>query len=427
MPGTSKQRRRLQPDSAPPARREVAVTAVGAQGDGLADGLHVPLALPGERLLVEAQGDRARIIDILGRSPDRISPICSHFGECGGCALQHWSPNPYLAWKSERIRLALARERLETEILTPFMVTPGSRRRVALHARRTGSGVDLGFKSRRSWQVVPIQHCAVADRTIVSALPELQGLASPFLEHRASAPTLHVTATLTGLDIDVTGVERKSGGLSADARMRIAVSARRADLARVTLAGETLYQARQPVVRMGEAIVDLPPGVFLQAVPEAEQAMVQFALEAAEGARRIADLFCGVGAFSFPLARIAPVIAADVSAPAIAALTRAIGTAPGLKAITATARNLDRRPISAEELTGVDTVLFDPPRAGAEAQARDVALSRTSRVIGVSCNPTTFARDARILADAGFTLVQVLPVDQFLWSPHIEMVGTFSR
>jgi 23S rRNA (uracil1939-C5)-methyltransferase len=162
-------------------------------------------------------------------------------------------------------------------------------------------------------------------------------------------------------------------------------------------------------------------------VPEAEAAMVRFALEAADGARKIADLYCGVGAFSFPLARIAPVMAADVSAQAIAALTRARGRAPGLKAIAATARDLDRRPVSAEELTDVDLVLFDPPRAGAETQVREIARSRTPRVIGVSCNPTTFARDARILADGGFRLVEVLPVDQFLWSPHIEMVGTFSR
>ncbi|HEY1561702.1 MAG TPA: RNA methyltransferase [Caulobacteraceae bacterium] len=389
--------------------------------------MHVPLALPGERLMVEAQGDRGRIITILEASAERIEPVCTHFGECGGCALQHWSAGPYLAWKAERIRLALARVQLETEILSPFAAPPKTRRRVALHARRSGSRIVLGFKGRRSWRVIPIRQCAIAVPAIVSALPALAKLAEPFLEHPASAPILHVTATLTGLDIDVSGIERKSGGLSADARRAIAEIAHQADLARVTLAGEMLYQARQPEIRTGEAVVQMPPGAFLQAVPDAEAAMVRFALEVADGARKIADLYCGLGAFSFPLARIAPVMAADVSAPAIAALTRATGTTPGLKPIAATARDLDRRPVSAGELAGVDVVLFDPPRAGAEAQAREIARSRTPRVIGVSCNPTTFARDARILADAGFDLVQVLPVDQFLWSPHIEMVGNFSR
>lgn len=426
MPGTIRQRQRLR-TSAAPSWREVVAGSLGSQGDVLADGLHVPLALPGERLMVEAAGDRGHVIEVLEASVERIEPVCPHFGDCGGCALQHWSAEPYLAWKAERIRSALARARLETEILPPFAVSPGTRRRVALHARRTTAGVVLGYKARRSWQIVPIRQCEVADPAIVLALPALANLAGPFLEHPASAPTLHVTTTLTGLDVDVTGVERKSGGLSADARQAIAVVAGQTDVARVTLAGDILYQARQPAVRIGGAVVDLPAGAFLQAVPGAEAAMVSFALQAANGARRIADLYCGVGAFSFPLARIAPVMAADVSAAAIAALTRAMGTVPGLKAITAIARNLDRRPLSAEELASVDVVLFDPPRAGAEAQAREIARSRAPRVIGVSCNPTTFARDARILADAGFKLVQVLPVDQFLWSPHIEMVGTFSR
>ena len=252
-------------------------------------------------------------------------------------------------------------------------------------------------------------------------------MAAPFLEHPKSAPTLHVTATLTGLDIDVTGVERRSGGLSAEARMRAARAATEADVARVTLAGEILYQARPALVKAGAATVALPPGAFLQAVPAAERAMADFAVEAAVGARGIADLYCGVGAFTFPLATVAPVIAADASAPAVAALRAASASAPGLKTIHAEARDLDRRPMLAEELKKIDVVLFDPPRAGAPVQCGQIARSRVARVIGVSCNPATFARDAKILADAGFRLDRVLPVDQFLWSPHIELVGVFSR
>jgi 23S rRNA (uracil1939-C5)-methyltransferase len=247
------------------------------------------------------------------------------------------------------------------------------------------------------------------------------------LDHPKSAPTLHVTVTLTGLDIDITGVERRSGGPSADARARMAAAAARGDIARVSLAGETVFQVRAPLVSIGEATVEAPPGVFLQAVAAAEAVMVAFALEAAAGAHRIADLYCGLGAFTFPLARLAPVRAADVSARAIAALVKAVATAPGLRTIEASARDLERRPFLARDLSGVDTVVIDPPRAGAEAQHREIARSDCARVIGVSCNPATFARDARILADGGFSLQRVLPVDQFLWSPHIELVAQFSR
>lgn len=406
---------------------DLTIETVGAQGDGLAGDVFTPLTLPGERVRVKVSGDRAELIEVLSPSPDRVIPPCPYFGECGGCALQHWAPAPYLAWKIEQIRHALGRVRLETEILQPFAATPGSRRRLALHARREGRKVALGFKARRSWRLAAIDACVIADPRLSDALPALRRIAEPFLEHPRSAPTLHVTATLTGLDIDVTGVERRSGGLSADARMRAARSAAQADVARVTLAGEAIYAARPALVRMGEATVALPPGAFLQAVPQAEAAMAAFTVAAASGARRIADLYCGVGAFTFPLAGVAPVIAADAAGPAVAALISAAASAPGLKSIAAQVRDLDRRPILAQDLKGIDVVLFDPPRAGAAVQCGEIARSRVERVIGVSCNPATFARDARTLADAGFVLDRVLPVDQFVWSPHIELVGVFSR
>ncbi|MGI8839328.1 MAG: class I SAM-dependent RNA methyltransferase, partial [Caulobacteraceae bacterium] len=221
--------------------------------------------------------------------------------------------------------------------------------------------------------------------------------------------------------------ERRDGGLSADARMWAARLAGETDIARVTLAGEILYQARPALVRLGPATVALPPGAFLQAVPHAERAMADFIASEAVGARRMADLYCGVGTFTFPLAALAPAIAADASAPSIAALRAAMASAPGLHPIDAQARDLDRRPMLAEEMKKIDLVVFDPPRAGAEAQCAQLARSAVARAIGVSCNPATFARDAAILTGAGFTLERVLPVDQFLWSPHIELVGVFSR
>lgn len=390
--------------------------------------VYAPFTLPGERVLVRGGGERRELVEVLTPSAERVEPPCPHFGVCGGCALQHWDHAPYLAWKVERLRQTLALQRLETEILPAFAARPGTRRRLALHARKgSPDAARLGFKERKSWTVVDIGRCPVADPRLEAALPALRRLAAPLFEHPKSAPTLHVTLTGSGLDIDITGVERKSGGLSADARMRLAEEAGEADLARVTIDGEVAYMARQPVVRLGPATVALPAGAFLQAVPEAEAAMTAFAAEALTGATRIADLYCGVGTFTFPLAQIAPVLAAEGSEAAIRALYAALATAPGLKGVTAEARDLVRRPVLAEELRRVDAVLFDPPRAGAAEQTAEIARSGVSRVVGVSCNPATFARDARVLADSGFNLERLLPVDQFLWSPHVELAAVFAR
>jgi 23S rRNA (uracil1939-C5)-methyltransferase len=408
--------------------RELLIDQIGGQGDGVSRGpVFTPLTLPGERVLARVEGDRGELVEVLQPSPERVAPVSPHYGECGGCALQHWAAEPYLAWKREQVRLALGREGLETEIAPTVPCPPASRRRLALHARPGRGGALLGFKARRSWRLVDVQVCPIADPVLVRAFPALRVLAQAFFEHPKSAPTLHVTATLSGLDVEVTGVERKSGGLSADRRMQAAEAASAGDFARVTMGGEILYQARQPTVRLGPAVVGLPPGAFLQAAPPAEAAMAELAVEAVRGARTLADLFCGVGTFTFRLAELAPVLAADASEPGIRALKAAIATAPGLKPIAAEARDLFRRPISAAELKKVEGVVFDPPRAGAQAQAAEIAASGAAVVAGVSCNPSTFARDARILTAAGFRLERVTPVDQFLWSPHIELVGVFRR
>lgn len=408
------------------------IARVGGQGDGIADtpdgSVFVPLTLPGEVVKVEVRdgrGEGARVVD---PSPDRVAPASPHYGECGGCSLQHWAAGPYLDWKRDQVRLALARERIETEIAPTAAVPPGTRRRLALHARRGPDGrVLLGFKARRSWRLVEVRRCPVADPRVEAAFPALARVADALLEHPKSAPTLHVTWTLTGLDVDVTGVERRSGGLSRDAQMRAIEVAGAAGLARLSLAGEVLMMNRPPTVAFGRAVVPLPPGGFLQAVPEAEAEMVRLATEAVRGTRKIADLFCGAGTFTFPLAELAPVLAADGSAAGIAALKAGAASARGLKPITAEARDLFRRPLAPYDLRGCDAIVFDPPRAGALEQTAQIAQTRAATVVGVSCNPVTFARDARVLIDAGFRLERVTPVDQFLWSAHVELVGVFRR
>lgn len=413
------------------ARERLRIERVGAQGDGLAVSetgrrLFAPLTLPGEVIEAAPAGDRIEDFALVEASADRVTPPCPYFGACGGCALQHWASAPYTAWKTDLIREALAREGVESELLPAFTVAPGTRRRVALHARKRGRDVVLGFKGRRSWTVEAIDSCVIADPRLVAALPALRALARPFFEHSKSAPTLHVTVTATGLDVDVTGVEAKGGGLSADARVRAAALAGEADLARLTLAGEMLYQARLPMVRFGPAAVGLPPGGFLQAAAEAERVMAGAVTAAVNGAGRVADLFCGAGAFTFPLGERSGVLALDASREAIAALSAARDT-PGLKAIEAEARDLYRRPLLAVEMKRLDAVVFDPPRAGAIDQAREIAASTVSLAVGVSCNPQTFARDAAVLVAGGFRLETVLPVDQFLWSAHVELVGVFRR
>ena len=435
-PGLSKRDKRLRrprpkPPAAPGPPRTLRIAALGAQGDGWAAEAqaHVPFTLPGETVVARVAQGRGELETVLEPSPDRVAPPCPHFGACGGCALQHMAHAPCLAWKVEQVRRALSRERIEAAFDPPFASAPGARRRVALHARR-GPRADvarLGYKARRSWDLVEVEVCPIAHPRLVEAFPALRRLAAPLLEHPASAPTLHVTLTDTGIDVDVSGVEARSGGLSADARARVAAVAREADLARVTLAGEALALSRRPFVRFGEAAVELPAGGFLQADPAAEAAMAAFAVAATAGAGTVADLFCGAGAFSFRLARHAAVRAVDAAPGAVAALSRAAGSVAGLKAIAVEVRDLDRRPVSAAELKGMDAAVFDPPRAGAEAQARALAESRIGRVVAVSCNPQTFARDAAILVGGGFRLERVLPVDQFLWSPHIELAAVFSR
>jgi 23S rRNA (uracil1939-C5)-methyltransferase len=408
------------------------IARVAGQGDGVAETatgpVFAPLTLPGETVRGEVRDGRMEGVEILEASPDRVAPVSPHYGDCGGCSLQHWASGPYLDWKRDQVVAALARERIETEVEATVAVPAGTRRRLALHARRLEDGrVVLGFKARKSWRLVEVSECPVADPRLVAAFPALARLAAAFLEHPKSAPTLHVTWTLDGLDVDVTGVERRSGGLSGDRQMQAIRTAREIDLARLSLAGETLVMARQPRVMFGPATVPLPAGGFLQAVPEAEAAMTSRAVAAVKGAKKVADLFCGAGTFTFPLATVASVVAADASVAGIAALKAAVGSARGMKAIAAEARDLFRRPLTPHDLKGCEAIVFDPPRAGAIEQTAQIAGTKAAVVVGVSCNPQTFARDARVLIDAGFRLETVTPVDQFLWSSHVELVAVFRR
>jgi 23S rRNA (uracil1939-C5)-methyltransferase len=303
------------------------------------------------------------------------------------------------------------------------MVGLGARRRATFSARRTGRGIVLGFFEARGHEIVDLQECPVTASAIVRTLPGLKRLVEPLVTQKFPV-RLTVTLAANGLDV---ALEDLPAELPPEIRERLAREAAAASLARVTVAGDTLYQSTVPAVRFGEANVVLPPRAFLQAAPAAEAEMVRLVTAAAAGAKRVADLFCGLGTFTFPLAERAPVLAVDGDKQAIAALQGAAKRAPGLKPIDTKVRDLFREPLAGKELEGFEAVVFDPPRAGAAAQAAALAGSKVQTVIAVSCNPATLARDARILIDGGFKLEAVTPIDQFLYSPHVEAVAVFRR
>ena len=408
----------------------LSVARIGHRGDGVCDTpagpVYVPYALPGEIVSVEpvhGHPDRRRLLRIEAESAERATPICPHFGVCGGCAMQHWSGENYRAWKRQLVVDALAQAGLSAPVADLVDAHGEGRRRVGLHARWSGEGtLQVGFSAPRAHDIVPIDRCPVLAPALRDAIPTAWRLAEAMQPLRKPLD-IRITATDAGLDVDLRG----SGALTPVLQAELARTAVRQRLARLTRHGELVAQATQPTVRMGRADVPLPPGAFLQATAEGEVALARLVLAQAAGARHVADLFCGVGPFALRLAERARVAAFDNDAPAIAALARAAATTPGLKPIVASARDLFRRPLLPDELAAFDAVVFDPPRQGAEAQARQLAASGVPTVIAVSCSPATFARDARILTEHGYRLLQVTPVDQFRYSAHVELVALLKR
>lgn len=406
--------------------KECVVARVGAQGDGVADldgaSVFAPYTLPGERVAGLIDKDRFKVERILEPSADRIAPECMHFGVCGGCLLQHWAAPAYRAWKRDLVVAALAREGVPAEVLPLIDAHGRGRRRAIFHARQAGNRTIVGFAERKSHAMVPIAECPVLCPELRDALAASRAVAEALAPLKKPLD-LHVTATDAGMDMDVRG----SGPLPPMIAMDLAAIADRFRLARLTRHGELVAQREPPFLVMGRARVMLPAGSFLQATREGEETLARLALATVSDARRVADLFCGVGTFALRLAETARVGAYESNAPAIEVLARAGQSAPGLKGIEAEVRDLFRRPLLPEELKRFDAVVIDPPRQGAEAQARELARSAVPRIAYVSCSATTFARDARVLLEGGYRLAGVTPVDQFRYSPHVELVGRFER
>jgi 23S rRNA (uracil1939-C5)-methyltransferase len=403
------------------------ISDMGSQGDGVAEHegrkLFVPLALPGETVAAEISGDRAKLVEVVAASPERVGQRCSHYGECGGCSLQHLADAAYLEFKRRQVIAALSFQRIDAPVDQVIAVPPRTRRRAVFAAARNGKTITVGFHGRRSHRIVPIRDCAVITPGLLALLPKLERLAAIAAPPK-DALTITATETPTGFDVALTGVSR---GFSADDRVRLTRAAAKLVLARLSINGEVAMELTPPTLRVGSAFVTPPSGGFLQACEPSETAMVKLMKEAVGDARRIVDLFCGSGTFSLPLASIATVHAVESEEAALAALDRAARKTPGLKPVTIERRDLFRRPLTKDELKRFDAAVIDPPRAGAEAQTAQLAASGVKRVAMVSCNAGTFTRDLRTLLDGGYRVMRITPIDQFLWSPHIEIVAALER
>lgn len=385
----------------------------------------VPGALPGERVAAAFSESGAALERVLEPSPQRVRPPCPHAGSCGGCALQHAHSDLLSDWKRDRVAAALARVGVETEIDATVASPLRSRRRVKLAARRGKKGVQLGFFTAKSHLVAPIESCLVMRPEIEAALEGLKRLGA-FAAPRSRTIAIWAETSESGLDVAVEEAKELDPELSQAA----ARWAEELDVARLTWNGETLAMRRPPLRRCGRAMVCPPPGAFVQATAEGEAALVSRAVAALSGARKVADLFAGAGTFALALAERSEVLAVEGDEALVAALERGWRETGGaLKSVRAVRRDLFRRPLLAEELRGLEGAVFDPPRAGAEAQAAALAEAPAglSRLVGVSCNPASFARDAAILSRGGWRLTRATPIDQFLFTPHVELIGVFER
>jgi len=406
---------------------EAEIFAIGGRGDGIAETdegrIYVPYTVPGDRLRLTVRGGEVVDAQRTADGKSRQTPVCGHFGTCGGCALQHVDDGAYSEWKRQRVAETLARRGLDIEVAPPVRIASGTRRRVRLGARATAKGIVLGFKARHSHWLVDMIECPVARPEIVAFLTPLRSVLSDCLSNGAVAE-VSVTIAEGGLDVAVD----TASALDLEMRERLADFAATEDLARLAWGGELVVQQRSPRMAFAGIAVHLPPDAFLQPTKEGEAALTDIVVVALDPAARVADLFAGCGAFSLPLAiggkrvRALDADIAQISALHAAAQDPSLGTR-----LMAEARDLERRPLAGAELAALDGIVLDPPRAGAAAQIREIAAMAIPVVAYASCNPATFARDARTLVDGGYRLDSVTPIDQFVWSTEVELAAVFRR
>jgi 23S rRNA (uracil1939-C5)-methyltransferase len=409
------------------------ITAIGQNGDGIArlegQPIYIPYTAPGDVASVQlgedrADGRRGTLTQILTPGPDRVAPHCPHYAKCGGCALQHISDAAYRDWKLDRLLQPLRRADVQPDRLHPLHVSPpASRRRVVVKVEKRGQKLALGFYEQASHRLVPITACPVLH-------PALFGLFAPIQTHLAAAmaekQTADIALTLTRGGVDMTVIAafppslhlREVLGQLADAENIARLYWRDKKTGKL----DPVSLRETPFIRFGSFSVTPPPGGFLQATEDGEQALITAALNGVGTAGRVIDLFSGCGTFALSLPEGVEVHAVEGDKAALSALAAA---ARGQKRITTEQRDLFRDPVPSTDLQDYDAALIDPPRVGAKAQMMELGKSGIPRIVSISCSPTSFARDARILQDAGYRLSWLAPIDQFLWSPHLEAVGLF--
>lgn len=399
--------------------QRLTITRMGFRGEGVAEGpVYVAGTLPGEIVLADVEGERGVLKAIATASPQRITPFCKHYGMCGGCQLQHWDEAAYRQWKADQVVQAFTRRGIE--IVAPELIDAHGegRRRVSLHVRKHDGVVTAGFMMARSHILHDLDHCPIVVPALMNA-PDMARAIGAVLGDCDVA----LTATDAGLDCGVRA-ERK---VVEQEHAKLARLAEQLAVSRFTVNGETIITKLQPAMMIGKARVPLPPASFLQATTMGEAVLADLVVKGLGKAKSVADLFCGIGPFALRIAEHVKVQAFDSDRPAIAALQSAIRKAEGLKPVTAVVRDLMKEPLVSGELNDFDTVVFDPPRAGAEAQAKQLAKSAIKTAIAVSCDPATLANDASILIGGGFRLKAITAVDQFKWSSHVETVAVFAR
>lgn len=378
----------------------------------------LPRVLPGEEVSVDQDGT----VRIITPSVDRVAPPCRHFKTCGGCAMQHATDAFVANWKQEILRKAITAQGLTT-VFRDIVTSPAqSRRRAKFAGQRTKKGVMLGFYAKGTDTIIAVPDCQLITSGLHAARPALEALIM-IAASRKSHVSFTVTQTAVGPDVSVE-TEKE---LTPQLRMDLAIFAQNHGLSRLVWGNEVIVTMQSPAQDFGGVSVVPPAGAFLQATKHGETALREAVTEITQGANRIVDLFAGAGTFALPLSKTAEVHAVEGEADMIAALDRGWREGKGLKRVTSEARDLFRRPLEPDELRKFDAAVIDPPRAGAEAQIATLAASTVKKVAMVSCNPVTFARDAKTLVSAGFTLTWVQVVDQFRWSAHVEAVGCFTR
>lgn len=351
-----------------------------------------------------------------------MNSVCRHFGTCGGCLYQDQPDDAYRARKRNVVVEALARAGLDANVEEVVPVAPGTRRRATFKAAKSAGVTVLGFYAASSHDIVDMRECLVLMPRLFALVSHMREMMNALLLDGEKAE-LHVTDADNGADVAIRWGRPHTTALVGAA----AQWARKNKIARLTANGEPLFLSEEPFVTMGVARVPLPVESFLQATAEGEALLKAKVLEGAKGAKSVLDLFAGLGTFAIPLAAHARVHAVEANAGALAALAEAVRHASGLKPVTMERRDLYKLPLTSSELARFDCAVLDPPRAGAGAQAKALAKSALKRLVYVSCNAASFARDARVLADGGFGMGTVSPIDQFLWSSHIEVTATFTR